>query len=132
VGRNTGKLGEVVMAAPDVDTKVFRNTTSAAWEAGEHFTLYASSCDWPLRLSKMIHGYDRAGDSGDKLVIVDRVDSIDATRVETSLFGHSYYGDASSILADLFLLLHHRFAPANRPGLRPRYRDDGQNWEFLP
>jgi esterase/lipase superfamily enzyme len=132
VGRNAARLGELVMAAPDVDATVFRNTRPAAWDNAEHSTLYASSRDWALRLSKRIHGYDRAGDSGGKLVIVDKVDAIDASLVETGLFGHGYYGDASSILTDMFLLLHHRFAPSKRPSLRQRQRDDRVYWEFLP
>ena len=125
------RLGEVIMAAPDVDAQVFRNTRPVAWETADHFTLYASSRDWPLRLSKLVHGYDRAGDSGDKLVIIDRVDAIDATRVGTSLFGHSYYCDAASILSDVFLLLRQGLAPGERPALAERRRDQAVYWEYL-
>ena len=84
--------------------------------------LYASSKDRALGVSKRIHGYPRAGDSGDGLVVLPSVDTIDATDVDTSLVGHSYYGDNRSILTDLFTLLKHGNAPPRfgmtRAGLR--------------
>ena len=52
-----------------------------------------------------MHGYARAGESGRQLVVVDGIDTIDVSNVDTSLVGHSYYGSNDTVLADLFYVL---------------------------
>jgi esterase/lipase superfamily enzyme len=96
----------IVLAAPDIDAAVFRNlATHIVQEKESRMTLYASSRDRALQLSRRVHGYPRAGDSGDALVVLpDLLDTIDATAVSTSLLGHSYYGDDRSIVSDIYAL----------------------------
>lgn len=97
---------EVVLTAPDIDADVFRRDLApAVVKMANRVTLYASSNDEALRISKQIHGYPRAGDSGPNLIVVPGVDTIDVSSVDTSLLGHSYYGSNDSVLADLFDLL---------------------------
>ena len=56
---------EVVLTAPDIDAEVFRrDVVPAIVTTADRVTLYASSNDEALKLSKAIHGYRRAGDSG--------------------------------------------------------------------
>jgi len=99
-------FNEVVLTAPDIDADVFKNEIAPALvKTARRVTLYASSKDEALVLSKKVHGYPRAGDSGDQLVVVPGVDTVDVSAVDTSLLGHNYYGDNSSVLADLFELL---------------------------
>jgi esterase/lipase superfamily enzyme len=84
---------QVVFAAPDVDAATFKEAAHAFGGKAERFTLYASSRDKALAASKAVHKYSRAGDAGVDIVVVDTVDTIDASAVDTSLLGHSYYGD---------------------------------------
>ncbi|MFH1268329.1 MAG: alpha/beta hydrolase, partial [Planctomycetota bacterium] len=80
---------EVVLAAPDIDAEVFRrDIVPAIVPTADRVTLYASSNDEALKLSKTIHGYRRAGDSGSQLLVVPGVDTIDVSTVDTSLLGH--------------------------------------------
>jgi esterase/lipase superfamily enzyme len=98
---------EVVLTAPDIDADTFKNELApAVLKTARHVTLYASSNDEALALSKKVHGYPRAGDSGSDLVVVPGMDTVDVSAVDTSLLGHSYYCDSNSVLADFYELLH--------------------------
>ncbi|REG61538.1 esterase/lipase superfamily enzyme [Paraburkholderia sp. BL6669N2] len=112
---------EVILAAPDIDTDVFRAQFAPALIRFPSITtLYASSNDWALKLSKRHNGYPRAGDAGADLVIVAGMETIDASHVDTTLFwrlGHSYIGDSKSLLSDLFYLIEHKLRAPQRHGL---------------
>src|SRR5882672_3798468 len=116
---HAARLREVILAAPDIDAATFRQLAAQFHNQADRCTLYASSKDEALKLSKQVHGYPRAGDSGAGLTIVAGVDTIDATDIDTSLVGHSYYGDNRSILSDIFYLLKDGTAPGQRFGLVP-------------
>jgi esterase/lipase superfamily enzyme len=110
------KLGQVVFAAPDVDCDRFVQLAAKFKGSAARFTLYASSRDVALLASKFVHGYPRAGEAGEALLVVDGVDTIDASLVDTSLVGlhHSYFGDKRSILNDMFNLITQQLAPDKR------------------
>ncbi|NQT15611.1 MAG: alpha/beta hydrolase [Planctomycetes bacterium] len=98
---------EVVLTAPDIDADVFsRDIAPAIVGTADRVTLYASSNDEALRLSKTIHGYRRAGDSGSELLVIPGVETIDVSTVDTSLLGHDYYGDNMSVIADMLDLIN--------------------------
>jgi hypothetical protein len=59
-----------------------------------------------------------------------RLDTVDASAVDTSLVGHSYYGDNRAVLADLFYLLRNGAPP--RFGLEPRAGPQGSYGTFRP
>jgi esterase/lipase superfamily enzyme len=127
-----GGLGHVVFAAPDVDASVFTDLArSFAWGSGR-FTLYASSKDQALRLSRRLKKYPRAGQSGKGIVVVAGVDTIDATALDTGLMSHSYYGDNTSIVADIYAIIRQGHPPDQRFGLRSVRHPDGQYWAFTP
>jgi esterase/lipase superfamily enzyme len=126
-------LGQVVFAAPDVDAAIFKQAAATLRSKAKQFTLYASSDDVALKASKAIQKYPRAGDSGQSgadLVIVDPVHTIDATRVDTSLVGHSYYGENRSVLADLFELIRKGSPPQDRFGLVEQKRFGERYWRI--
>jgi esterase/lipase superfamily enzyme len=54
---------EVILAAPDIDAGVFRQLAAVIETAADRVTLYASSNDNALALSKHFHDYARAGES---------------------------------------------------------------------
>ncbi len=126
------RLRQVVFAAPDIDRDTFEELATQFHGAAERFTLYGSSHDRALQISKLFHRYPRAGQSGEELTIADDLDSIDSSAADTSLLGHSYYGSKRSILADISLLLRHGFAPGDRYGLMPRQRETRKYWVYQP
>jgi esterase/lipase superfamily enzyme len=129
---STTRMRQVMFAAPDIDADTFQTMVAAFEGRAERYTLYASSEDSALKLSKAVHGYARAGESGPGLVVVKGVDTIDATAVDTSLLGHTYYGDNRSILSDMFALLRDGNPPEQRFGLRECTHRAGRYFEFKP
>jgi esterase/lipase superfamily enzyme len=125
-------LRQLAFAAPDIDSATFKDLAALFEGKAERVTLYASSDDYALKTSKRIHRYARAGESGLDLVVTEGVDTIDATAVDTSLLGHSYYGDNRSVIADLFDLIRRGSPPNERFGLKPRERFGSRYWLFSP
>jgi hypothetical protein len=39
------------------------------------------------------------------LIVIRRIETIDATAADTSLLGHSYFAEARSVLSDIFYLV---------------------------
>jgi esterase/lipase superfamily enzyme len=125
------RLKEVILSAPDIDAEVFKRDIAPALVAtGRPITLYSSSEDLALIASKTVNGYPRAGDSGDGLIVVPGIETIDATCVDTSFLGHSYYAEARSVLTDMFYLIRDDQRADRRFGLRRVNAQAGQYWEF--
>lgn len=124
---------EVVLAAPDIDAEVFqRDVLPKIQPVASRITLYASSRDKALQASKEVHGYPRAGESDiNSLVIAPGLDTIDATYVDTSFIGHSYYADNRSVISDIFYLFQSGNAPAER-NLLVKDRNGLRYWAFKP
>lgn len=126
---------EIILAAPDIDADYFRDTIAPALVASKApITLYASSKDEALIAAKGINGGARAGDSGDGLVVVKGIETIDATNVDTNLFwglGHAYVADSRNILSDLSYLIVKGLRAPSRFGLQPIEKSSGsQYWSF--
>ena len=114
-GDGSEMFGQLVMAAPDVSAVDFKNRFAAsAKELAKSITLYASSRDRALIASTEIHGHNRAGLAGDNLVVMDGVDTIDVSEIDTSLIGHSYYGDHPELIRDLRALVELAQPASNR------------------
>ena len=127
----SSKIGEVILAAPDIDADVFRDEIAPRMtEWKRPITLYASSKDRALEASKFVHRYPRAGEAGPAIVVVPGVETIDATNRSTDLIDHSYFGDNDSILADMFYMFRGR-AAKDRFGLIPMQVPAGDYWMFV-
>jgi len=124
------RLKEVILAAPDIDVDVFkRDIAPALTAAGRPITLYASSRDLALETSEKVHKYPRAGDSGQGLVVLPGIETIDATAVDTSLFGHSYIAGSPSVLRDVSNLIQNG-KRADQRLLRGMDSPAGRYWMF--
>jgi esterase/lipase superfamily enzyme len=126
------RFTHLVLTAPDIDADIFRQLATTIQKTATHVTLYASSNDRALQLSKRINGYPRAGDSGAGIVVVPGIDTIDVSSVDTDFLGHSYYGDNRSVLSDLFNLIRTGASPEGRFGLREAWRGSARYWIFAP
>ncbi len=121
-------FNQVVLAAPDIDAEIFkRDIAPRIQKVAERVTLYASSNDKALLVSKRIHGAPRAGDVESGIITLPGIDTIDASLVDTSLVGHSYYGDNRSIISDMCLLLNLKLPP-DRRNLLPKDVEGGRYW----
>ena len=113
-GDPSPRLGQVIFAAPDVDARIFRREILPRLAPhAEHITLYASSDDDALRASRMVNNARRLGLGGDSLVVIDGMDTVDATRVTADVLGHTLFGN-TSFIADLAVLLAEGKTPAER------------------
>jgi esterase/lipase superfamily enzyme len=122
---------EIVMIAPDIDADVFRTDIAPRLaRTGIHVTLYASSDDRALMASKAFHGYSRAGDAGEGLLVVEGVETVDASDVSAGLLGHSYFAEDRRIMEDIFALLQTGQRAENRFGLEAVETEDGRYWTF--
>ena len=107
-------FGHVVFLAPDIDVDIFRDTVMAHIHPVSAFTVYGSSSDKALRISKWLHDHKREGERPDRFTIDDLAkheppwfQSVDATAVDTSGLGHSYYtGGVAQVTLDLLALLN--------------------------
>lgn len=123
------KLTEIILAAPDIDAEIFkRDIAPMLVVAKKPITLYASSNDKALIASKAVHGYPRAGDAGEGLTIVDGIETIDASDVNTSFLGHTFYAKEPSVLEDIFYLVHHRLRANERYGIQTQEMEKGKYW----
>lgn len=125
----SAKLRQIIFAAPDIDKDTFEDLAKKFSEKVDRYTLYASSKDIPLEVSKGLHRYQRAGDSDPEVTIAQSVDTIDATNVDASLIGHAYYGENRSVISDIFHLIRNELSPSQR-GLIPCEINGKQYWEF--
>ena len=122
---------EIVMIAPDIDTDVFRlDMAPRLARTGIHVTVYASSNDRALMASKAFHGYPRAGETGEGLVVVNGVETVDASDVYGGLLGHSYFAEDRRIMEDIFALLQTGQYADNRFGLKAVDTNGLRYWTF--
>lgn len=130
--RNKQVIREVVLAAPDIDSRVFKaQVLPHIVDNTQHCTLYASSRDRALLISRYFHNYQRLGETEPDLIVATGMDTIDASLVDTSLLGHSYIGDVQSIVSDLHDLVVGGKQAAQR-GLDSLQRGDFTYWTIRP
>jgi esterase/lipase superfamily enzyme len=117
-------VSELVLAAADYNEILFRQQLASVYKqlkaSGTHTTIYASSNDFALKASKIVHTYRRLGESLPRLPPFDGLDSIDAslTAPERRAFGHSYVCDSAAVLGDMQEVVLNHESP-NARGLEP-------------
>ena len=109
------KVKEIILAAPDIDADTFKREIAPALVAsGCPITLYASADDFALQMSMTFHGYPRLGAGGQNRVVMPGLETVDATGVDASFLGHSYYGSVRPVLSDISGILHNGWRAARR------------------
>ncbi len=121
---------QIILAAPDVGANDFiafakrfapfvkRNDAAHPKLVANNITLYASSRDKAMWLSRGYNGVPRAGDvPKDGPIVEADVDTIDVSDVSTDVFAvnHSVYASSSELLDDMALLVRNDTRP---PDLR--------------
>jgi esterase/lipase superfamily enzyme len=123
------RMHHVVLTAPDIDADTFREMAHKIKARSNRVTLYVSPADRALALSKRFHGNPRLGES---VSIIAGIDTIDASSVDTTFIGHSYYAENRSVLSDIFWLFKNGKPPKDRFGMREITQEDGVYYEFRP
>jgi esterase/lipase superfamily enzyme len=123
------KFNHLVLAAADIDADTFRELAVTLQHLSAHVTLYESSNDRALKVSKLIHGNPRAGEP---VLIVAGMDTIDASAIDTDFLGHSYFSDNWPLLSDIYSLISKDMPPAERFGLSEASCPDGKYYAFRP
>ena len=130
----------IVLAAPDVNATVFKEQIAPAIsDKGARVTLYASRNDRAL-LASRLHAtlsrnlmFQRLGDARrGQICVLPNMDTIDASAVDTSFLGHSYFSTKPAVVDDIFYLLTHGLDPDQRFGMIRRNHPDGQYWVLEP
>lgn len=117
----------IILAAADVNRDLFEGIAES-WDALQpKVTIYTSDDDVALKVSKLINGAARLGDTSvNKPFIRDSAtyETVDATPVASELFGlgHSYYSDNPFILGDILCVLTD--TPPDERSLQARNYDD--------
>jgi esterase/lipase superfamily enzyme len=116
--RIPANLRELMLAAPDINEQIFREIILPRMAAlqGVHRTIYASSNDVALRVSKVVHDYRRVGETDGGVLTFTGFETIDASRVAPILraFGHSYVVDSAKVLGDIAEVLSLHFTADQR------------------
>jgi esterase/lipase superfamily enzyme len=98
-------LGEVVFAAPDINAEEFRRVIAPRILGGMRLSVYTSTRDAALMLSRKAHSFARLGEGGRGIFRLAGFDKIDATRVDLEGIGHGYYADTRAAIDDIAALI---------------------------
>lgn len=121
----------IILAAPDIDKDVFEvSLYPYIIKTTEQITLYASSDDSALKLSKTLHGGERIGQGGDDIFVFKGLDTIDATGIDTSLLGHSYFAEKEVLINDLKDVIQKSLPPTKRKSLIEKIKAQLAYWKF--
>ena len=124
-------FNQIVLTAPDIDAGVFAQISRRIVNAAERVTLYASENDRALLASRQFTSYPRLGDISDGVFVLDGIDTIDASNVDTDILGHGYFAKNRTVLSDIDRLFSLRQPPGQRKGLDARQTGDGRTyWVF--
>lgn len=136
-GGTRSPLGEVILAAPDVDRDVFRNAVKQIAPAVRGLTLYVSNTDRAMHASRVWNGAPRAGDHPPTGPLVTAgLDTIDTSAISNDALSlnHSSYGSSVWLINDMAsLMLAGKRPPGDRtPILRSIPAEGGTFWKFPP
>jgi esterase/lipase superfamily enzyme len=123
------RFENIVLAAPDLGVSDFSVLSQSAVLAAKRVTLYVNGGDSALIASKGLHGEQRIGDAFPP-VVVPGVETINASAIDTSFMGHSYYSSNRRALSDLFAVVKENRGAAQRSWLKTEAGDAGPCWTF--
>jgi esterase/lipase superfamily enzyme len=127
--RGKVRFGQVFLAAPDVDRDLFLDLARLYADHAERTTLYASDADLPVHLSSKIHAAPRAGYYL-PYTVAPGVDTVAVPDFDLDLLGHSYFAQAEALLGDIFDLMRHNQAPAQRRRIAAALDGDMAFWKL--
>ncbi len=126
------QIGEIILIAPDVDKGIFeRDYVPVLESTGSRVTLYVSSNDFPLKISKIVHRHPRLGDSRSDPIIFNNIQTIKVSTENALAKNHDYYREEGGVLSDVHYLLNHDLDANDRPYLVAEDTVDGRFWHLF-
>ena len=117
-GKDTGKVREFLLAAPDINAALFRTVLAPKLAAmqGTRTTIYASSSDLALRASKVVHGFRRLGETQGGVFTYQGIETIDASTATQAnrAYGHFYLMDNTLVLKDVRTIIELKHSAKQR------------------
>jgi esterase/lipase superfamily enzyme len=134
-GKPNKQLRELLLAAPDINAELFKEQIAPklASMQGLRTTVYASSGDLALRVSKIVHGFQRVGETTGGVLTFPGLETIDASSASSSSrsFGHSYIVDTPSVLGDIKSIILSKASTSQR-GLSVAGTSPNTYWKLVP
>jgi len=128
--RSGVRFGQIILAAPDIDARLFAQLCQAYTQMAERTTLYASPRDRALGASEWLHGYARAG-LLPPVQIESGIDTVNVSSTDLTVLGHGYVAEARSVVADIHALIRGNVPPAERFGLQHVSDDRGRGYWMI-
>jgi len=132
-GKSGKQLRELLLAAPDINAELFRSVIAPKLAAmqGLRTTVYASSSDLALMASKVVHGFQRVGETTGGVFVYPGIETIDASSASSSsrALGHSYVVDTPSVIGDIKSIVLNRASTKQR-GLAATGTVPNVYWKF--
>ena len=111
-------LNQLVLIAPDIDVGIFEQYLPMIRPLASHITVYVSSKDSPLALSRQVHGHPRLGEAGKHLEGLKSIEVIDLSDIPVRApSGHVYHLYQSIVTEDLDKLINQNKPAAQRRNL---------------
>lgn len=130
-GSGAAPIRQIVLAAPDISRASFDQLAAQILSQVRRATLYASDSDHALMAARRLWSMPRLGDLDGGIYLRNGLDSIDASRADTNLLGHSYYCQNRSVLTDINEAVILELPPAERRvNLERLLQGAGVYWRF--
>jgi esterase/lipase superfamily enzyme len=134
---NPVKIGQLIMAAPDVDRDQFLQMEPDVRRITNGMTLYASSADKALVLSRVPARVPRAGDvPSEGPIVLPDMETIDVTAIGDEIFGlnHTEFASNRAIIDDIKLLISTGMRPPRLAQIRgiPDLPAIPKYWRYVP
>lgn len=125
-------IGPLILMAPDYDAQTFVDRLPTLASLTTSITLYASSNDTPLKVSRQLHGSPRLGEAGEFLTVAEGLQTVDVSSLKRyRVMGHEYFLFHPRVAADLATLLIDGRGAAEREGTRAVRRNGQVYWELV-
>lgn len=126
------KLKELFLVAPDIDSDLFKQSiVPSILQTKIPVTLYTSSKDKALFVSKVFNGNRRVGDSSKSIFVMPGIETVDVSNVDESIVGHTYFANNRPVVTDIQLIIKNKLRATKRNLLNRSYNKNVY-WEFRP
>jgi esterase/lipase superfamily enzyme len=126
-----GRIGELVLAAPDIPIEDAAQLLEASRSIARRVTLYVSAHDPAMKASRAANRQPSLGDIVERPSVLPGVDTVDATHTDTHFFSHGYLNKSREVIEDLGKLIRGDLDPEAR-GLRRVEVSTRRWWQFTP